>query len=165
MDKIKSKKFLIPFAIAIYLIIMGVILLPPAALSFPTFLTIVLTFPMLFISDVCFVLFPIAIIITFLLSIYTLISKNYTKFNNLYAALYMIIVLGIINLNVDNLCNNKTFVLHSFGHRITWYIFLGFASIISLVLISKKKDTRIYLYTYAAALLMYLVYQVVNILD
>ena len=121
--------------------------------------------PVIFITDLCFFLFPCSIVLVFLLSLYTVISKNYSRFNLLYMILFVIIILGITNMNIDGLYSNKSYFYHGLDIRSCWYAFCGIILTTGIVCAFKRKDTRIYVYSYTLGLLLYITYQIANILD
>ena len=138
-----------------------------AALNINTFSLILRFFALavLLITDLCFFALPYSIILVFALSLYTIIKKDYLKFNFLYMILFTIIILGITNMNIDSLYNNGPYLYNGLDIRSYWHAFCGIVLTAGVLYTFKRKDARAYVYIYTLGLLLYMTYQIVNIVD
>ena len=93
---------------------------------------------------------------------YTLIKRDYEKFNSAYEIILIMITVGIINCEIDWILNLKHYVMNTNCLRLYWYTLLLILFIYGIMYVSRKKDTRLYLLIYGAFILFYLTYKVIS---
>ena len=144
---------------------MGGILTALKLISLPAYISAVTFIPSIIVSDFCFYLLPLSIPLLFIISIYTLIKRDYQKFNFLYAVLLIMISLGIASGIFEAIYENSYYAYQTGEYYSYWLVFVEIIVLASILCIAKKKDTRIYLCTYVPGLIMYFTYQIINMLD
>ena len=160
-----DKHLLIIVSILAYFFIFISILLFCKLITPLALLSMIFILPILFVTDICFILLPFSTCALLLLSLYTLIKNNFEKINFAYALLLILVTLGLINMNIESLYINNDYIYHGRDYKSWWYVFLALALCSGIIYAAKKKDSKIYLFSYTIALIFYLIYQLINILD
>ena len=147
--------------ISLFIIICS-LLLAFKVVTFYILWSIIIILPILIASDICFATLPITIPILFGMTGYTLIKRDYEKFNSAYEIILIMITVGIINCEIDWILNLKHYVMNTNCLRLYWYTLLLILFIYGIMYVSRKKDTRLYLLIYGAFILFYLTYKVIS---
>lgn len=127
--------------------------------------TALLILPFIFVADICYLILPITIPVFLGLSTYTLIKKNYEKFNTLYEVLSVVIVTGIVNAEIDWTLSIRNYVMQTNSLRVYWLAYFAVALICGCMYIAKKKDTRLYLWVYSTMIIFYLLYKAIESIE
>ena len=115
-----SKKLLITISSILFLLLITAVV----CFSFETVWAIVVILPILVLADLCFFTLPVTIPLLGGLTTYSLIKKDYTKFNELYEILLIMIYTGFINMKVDQLLGNPDYFEQGCFWRLYWLVFV-----------------------------------------
>lgn len=164
MFKTKLQKITAAVIAALILLIM-IYLVTSQTVTIYMLYSIIMILPLLILADICFLILPLTVPILLGLSVYTLITKNYEKFNNLYLALLIMVYTGLFNWQIDNILNLKTYVIMTSGLRLYFLSFLWVLFVYGMLYISKRKDTRLYLWFYVPIVVFFLIYQIISAIE
>ena len=123
---------------------------------------VVFAFPMLLIADLCYVTLPITIPVLFGLSIYSVVKKDYQKFNYAFEILLIVITCGIINFIIDRLLNNIVYVSATPCYRVFGLMFLLCAFVFGIIKLREFKDNRVYIWTFVPMIFFYMLFEVIK---
>lgn len=118
--------------------------------------------PLIFVADVCFVTLPLTIPAFFILAGYTLVKKNYEKFCNIYEYLSIMVVVGIVNSEIDNILNMKNYITQTNCLRLYWIAYFGVFLVCESLFFARKKDTRLFISIHGVMLVFYLIYKLIE---
>lgn len=118
--------------------------------------------PVIFIADLCFLSLPVTVPAVLGLSIYSIVKKDYEKYNYAFEILLIIISCGIFNFAIDSLLSNYFYVQVTPCYRVYWLVFLLCTFILGIIHLRKFKDNRVYLWTFVPFLVFYMLYEVIK---
>lgn len=102
--------------------------------------------PLVFAFDLCFWIMPLTLISLLVLSALQFIIKDYEKLNKAFIICILLCVLGFLNLKAESIFEQTNYILAQ--DYLKLYVCLIGLFILEFILIhiSKKKDTRYYLF-------------------
>ena len=114
-------------------------------LKFMATIALILAIPFLILFDFAFYLLPIVISLLIILVLYTLISRNYQKFNRVCFFLLLIVLIGFGGIRIDLLFRSTNY----FGVLEFLYLYLILFVILALtallIYILQKRNTKYYI--------------------
>ncbi len=165
IDSITKKRLIVYGSLVALLLLYLFILIKMHIFSFTVLWGLLVVLPIIVAADICFVTLPFTVITVFGLSIYTLVKKDYQKFNWLYELLVMMIVLGFFNYSLETLLNNNYYVMGVSLIKVYLNILAAVCCTLSIMFLSRIKDTRVYIATYVLAVLFHIFYLVADVVE
>ena len=123
---------------------------------------LIFALPVLFFADLCFLSLPITIPSVLALSTYTLIKKDYQKYNYAYEILLVVVSTGIINYVIDKMLDNANYVNLTHCYRVYWLMLLLSMFIVAIINLAKFKDNRVYLWTFVPLIVFYMFFEIIK---
>lgn len=165
IDSITKKRLIVYGSLIALLFLYLFALVKMNIFSFTVLWGMLVVLPILVAVDICFVTLPITVLSVFGLSIYTLVKKDYQKFNWLYELLIMMIVLGLISYNLETLLNDYYYILSSSYIKLYWNILAVICCTLSVMFLSRIKDTRVYIATYVLTIFFHMFYLYADVIE
>ena len=132
-------------------------------IQIPAYVIVFLFTPLIFITDICFLILPITIISLFTLSFITLKNKSWKKHYILYAVLSFLIILGITNMELDVLTGDLIYVFDRPKYATYVIVLAGIILSSGAFFIARKKNAKLFLLTYVVGLIAYLLYKIITV--
>lgn len=148
--------------IIIYSVVLILLAILFYVLGFNSFWGLFVVFPISLFVDVCYITLPFTLLTILSLSVYSHIKKDFEKFNTLYEILAFMITIGFIDICVENAITTS-YGVYEFDFS-KGFVYAGFLiiAISNIIFMARKKDTRLFVYSFLPLFLLYSVYSFIN---
>lgn len=165
IDSVLKQRLIIYGSLLTVLFLYFFMLIKSDVYSFSMLWGFFIVLPILLAVDICYFMLPLTVFSLFGLSIYTITKKDYTKFNELYKWLLIMVVVGLFNLNIEKMLDSSAYVNEGSFIKLYWNAIAAVACTLNIMFLSRIKDTRVYISTYVLAVILYVFYIYADIVE